>query len=186
MVDISETLMQTTENPGPKSLPMPFFGSGGRILLFFWWYFYGQFVIGKPKTLAALKKRISTPWEMQAYLYNVITYKSDKAPEDHWQPAQRTIDRSAGDCEDWAILANDVLGSNYKCWFLCMYTMSSGHATLLIKDGPQALTSIGTFGIMWHATHNCKKIIPSWSGYDNWVHAELLDNDLQTIRTLYR
>ena len=179
-------LMETTTEPSPAKLPMPFLGTGGRVLLFLWWVFYGYSKIGHPKTVAKLKKKIRTPWAMQAYLYNVIKYKSDKEPEDHWQEPQRTINRRAGDCEDWALLANAVLASRYKCVFLCMYTNSKGHATYLVKEGPLALTSIGTFGIMWHTTDNYRKIIPSWQGFQDWVSARVLDENVDPIERIVR
>lgn len=161
----------------PEKLPMPF---GGRIILTLYWWIYRIFFFRGKKDYEATIKELDTPLKVQAWLWANIKYTSDKNPADHWQPAERTFDRKRGDCEDWAILANECLKDKYDGYFLCMYNKSSGHATYVIKKEGEKKVSVGTFGYMTHKG-SWGEIIPDWRGYEDCEMYKVKNENLDTI-----
>lgn len=179
-------LTSWTRGKQPANIPMPFFGMGGRIVLTLYWWIYRLFFFPRSaiddyeKTIKAL----DTPYKVQAWLYNNIKYRSDKDPQDHWQPAERTFKRKAGDCEDWAIFANECLKDKYNGRFLCMYDASSGHASYLIttKDtSGKEYTSMGTFGLIYHFNKDYRRIISNWIGFSDYTYITVKDENIKTI-----
>ena len=96
----------------------------------------------------------------------------------------------AHNCEDWAILACDCLYEWNKCYYLCMYTADSGHATLLISkkekeyDVECLWLSVGTFGLQEHGG-TIQDLITDWSGFENWTMAVLMDDTQDVLEVYY-
>ena len=130
------------------------------------------------------KKAHNTPFLIQAYMWANIKYRKDTKPWHHWQPAKTTWLEGEGDCEDFAILACECLRDKYECFYVCMYTADSGHATLMIArdDG---LQSVGTFGLQSHKD-NLPHIVKDWGGYKDWTMVVMQDEDLSPLEVWYR
>ena len=165
-----------------ESLPMPFFGMGGRLVLTIYWWIYKTFFFCGKKDFEETIEQLNTPWKVQAWLYANIKYTSDKNPLDEWQPAERTFSRRKGDCEDWAIFANECLRCRYSGLFICMYHGYSGHASYLIldKEAGYKSTSVGTFGLMFHKGKCARDFIGDWNGYEDADKISLRYEDLST------
>jgi len=164
----------------PPSIPMPFLGMGGRIVLTLYWWFYKIFIFRGKKNYEDTIKELDTPLKVQAWLWANIKYTSDKNPADYWQPAERTFERRRGDCEDFAIFANECLRDKYDGYFLCMYDKKSGHASYVIKKDDKKKVSVGTFGYMIH-DGEWEEIIPDWNGFKDWNMYKVKDEDLNII-----
>ncbi len=146
--------------------------------------YYFTYIVLTPDERSDFKKtikKLDTPEKVQAWLYVNVKYSKDNPskPLDSWQSPERTFKRKRGDCEDNSLFGLRCLKDKYVCYVLCIYTKSSGHATLLIKE-PKGYTSIGTYGLMEHET-NIPKIIPNWIGYDKWTRYKLMDENLRVI-----
>jgi len=178
---MKKLLEQVKRGFQPPKLPMPFFGMGGRIILTLYWWFYRIFLFRGKKDYEATIKELDTPLKVQAWLWANIKYTSDKAPQDHWQPAERTFDRKRGDCEDWAIFANECLKDKYNGFFLCMYDKDSGHASYVIKKEGKKKESVGTFGFMYHEG-DWGEIIKDWNGFEDWEMYKIKDENLNTVK----
>lgn len=61
----------------------------------------------QPLTLENITTFVHTPLQLAGWLSRDFQYVFEVA--DGWQPAEETIDRGAGDCEDFAVLAQEVL-----------------------------------------------------------------------------
>jgi hypothetical protein len=95
----------------------------------------------------------------------------------------KTWEIGKGDCEDYAILACACLRKKYDCFYVCMYTADSGHATLLIVD--DGLWTVGTFGYQKHKK-DLPEIVEDWSGYKNWTMVVMEDEDIEPVDIWYR
>jgi len=125
-------------------------------------------------------KTLDTPQKVQAWLFANITYTKDIQLPDYWQPAERTFSRRKGDCEDYALFGMECLQDTHLTWILCMYTADSGHATLMVADGPTEMYSLGTFGLMHHLG-GWENVPERFSGYKNWNYIKVLDENLDII-----
>jgi len=160
--------------------------TGWRILLTIYWWIWSLFIPKDVKedylkTIAIL----DTPLKVQAWLWANIKYRKDTKSWHHWQPGIVTFKEREGDCEDWAVFANECLKKKYEGYFLCMYTKDSGHATYLVHDGDEKWRSVGTFGLMTHKGEP-PEIIPDWTGYKKWTTATLEDENMNFINVYYR
>lgn len=160
--------------------------TGWRIFLTIYWWIWSLFIpknVKKDymKTIAIL----DTPLKVQAWLWANIKYRKDTKSWHQWQSALVTFREKEGDCEDWAIFANECLRKKYEGHILCMYTKDSGHATYLIREGKKRWTSVGTFGLQSHRGV-VPEIIPDWRGFKGWTMATLMDEDLTPIEVYYR
>ena len=189
----------------PKAMPAEL-RTGWRLLLTLYWWLWSLFLprVVK-KDLAGLKKLLDTPLKVQAWLWANVKYTPDKTLEDDWQKAERTFERRKGDCEDWAILAAHLLTRRYKMYYLCMYTLGSGHATLLVEIAPGACSpwkwstqglgyfvplglsgvSVGTYGLNRHEG-KLPDIVSDWSGFQDWTTAVLMDEGMMVLEVWYR
>jgi len=176
----------TTRNNLPETIPMPFFGFGGRLVLTLYWWGYKLFSFRGGHSYEETIKELNTPLQVQAWLYANIKYTKDKSPQDEWQTAERTFMRRKGDCEDWAVFANECLKHKYNSYFLCMYTKDKGHATYIIITNKLKFktTSIGTYGYMTHKGV-WEKIIPDWFGFGNFNSYRVLDEELNKVKDVY-
>lgn len=151
----------------------------------YWWFYSLTLPESVKKDYNKLIKRLDTPLKVQSWLWANVKYRKDTKPWHQWQPALTTFKAKAGDCEDWAIFANECLRKKYVGHILCMYTKDSGHATYLIRDGKKRWTSVGTFGLQSH-WGTVPEIIPDWWGFKDWTMATLMDEDLTPIEVYYR
>jgi hypothetical protein len=185
--DYPTVLSKNYHDVQPDKLPLPFFGMGGRIALTLYWWFYRIFH-KTPKSFDETIKALDTPLKVQAWLYANITYTSDKTALDEWQPAERTYTRRKGDCEDWAVFAMRCLQKIRRCYYICMYTNSSGHAELLLPADNESSDlskvkkwiSIGTFGYKVH-TSQYPSLVRDWSNYKDWKFTCLKDSSFHVI-----
>lgn len=166
-----------------EELPMPL---GGKIYLTLYWWAWKIFGPGHDwSTYEGTVKALNTPIKTMAWLFANIKYATDKSPEDSWQEAKRTWKRGRGDCEDWAIIANECLKGKYDCVFICMYTKDSGHCELLVDDGKNGKKkkwiSVGTFGYNHHEGKSYRDIISDWNGYEDWTSFTIKDEEIKTV-----
>lgn len=79
----------------------------------------------QPGRLEAIAQRCSTPELLAAFLKEHVTFQEDRrlfGREDYWQEPEEFLDRSAGDCEDYALLAEAVLrGQGREAFVLSLY-----------------------------------------------------------------
>jgi hypothetical protein len=174
---MKKLLEQIKKGIQPSKIPIPF---SGKFFLIIYWWFYRIFLFRGKKDYEKVIKELDTPLKVQAWLFANIKYTSDKVPQDHWQPAERTFKRKRGDCEDWAIFSNECLKDKYDGYFLCMYTNEIGHASYVIKKSGKKKISIGTFGYMKHEG-DWGEIIKDWHGFENWQMYKIKDENLNTI-----
>jgi len=162
-----------------------------RLLYALYWYLWA---LTKPRKYRTeynwFRASHNKPLLIQAYLWANIKYRKDTKPWHEWQPAMKTWEIGEGDCEDWAILACDCLYEWNKCYYLCMYTADSGHATLLISkkekeyDVECLWLSVGTFGLEEHGG-TIQDLVTDWSGFENWTMAVLMDDRLDVLEVYY-
>jgi hypothetical protein len=123
---------------------------------------------------------------MQGWMYAKLRYSFDVF--DTWQPPITTWYKRAGDCEDWAILANDWLRDKYVGRFILMFRMEKGvqygHATYAVRDSGRWVT-MGTFGLKKHRRDDIGKVIERFGKYRNWSKYKILDQDLDLIQEKY-
>jgi len=170
----------------PKSVPAEL-RTGWRLLLTLYWWLWALFLPETVKrNLVGLSTVLDTPLKVQAFLWANIRYTPDKTVEDDWQKAERTFERRAGDCEDWAIFANYCLRERYLGFFLCMYTRDSGHATYIVSEGgDDSWVSVGTYGLNRHRGKP-PDIVSDWSGFQDWTTAVLMDEGMMVLEVWYR
>lgn len=156
-----------------------------RIWYTLYWWLWSLF---QPKSVRrdfeAFKRAHNTPFLIQAYMWANIKYRKDTKPWHHWQPAMKTWEIGQGDCEDFAILACECLRKKYQCYYLCMYTTDSGHATLLISRSG-GWKSVGTFGLQNHKG-DPPGIVKDWKNYKNWTMVVMQDEDQSPLEVWYR
>lgn len=149
-----------------------------------WYWLYEAWHVPKADRwdYAAMKRHIDTPTKMQAWMYAKLRYTFDIF--DRWQQPIETWNKRGGDCEDWAILANDWLRDKYETYFILMFRMDNGtqygHATLAIKTGNQKWVTVGTFGKQKHRG-DWGDIVSGFNRYKNWTKLKVLDPDLNLI-----
>ena len=92
--------------------------------------------MGQFSSVADLASHYNNNIEGFAYwLEQNVIYTPDMKPQDHWQPAEVTIKRRKGDCEDNALVALAVL----KIWgwpacVICMWPKEGvGHAICVFR-----------------------------------------------------
>jgi predicted transglutaminase-like cysteine proteinase len=83
-----------------------------------------------PKTIDELTAKCKTPSDISTWMWNHITYKTDKAKhgvKEYWQTAEETFNSRSGDCEDFSVLAKKVLDSHgFLCYILCVWGLKNG------------------------------------------------------------
>ena len=157
-----------------------------RIWMPIYWFFYSLTLSKDEKNdFKKLTHALDTREKVMAWLFTNIKYTSDKHTWDEWQPAERTFERRAGDCEDWAVFANACLRTRVMGNYICMYTDTTGHCEYLIDDGDFNWTTIGTYGLNRHHG-TLAQIVPDWSGFENWTLAMILDEDLNIVEVAGR
>jgi len=123
---------------------------------------------------------LDTPDKVQAWLFANVTYTKDVRPPDYWQPAELTFSRRKGDCEDYALFGMRCLMNKHITYILCMYTDDSGHATLVVSDGPSDMISLGTFGLMHHSG-GWTDVPGRFSGYKDWKRIVVYNDQIDRI-----
>ena len=81
--------------------------------------------------LTSLAQTRTTPESVAQWLKRGIAFRSDLLlfhRIDYWQSAQELLDRGAGDCEDYAILARDILRRQGRTAFLFSLYGRAGYA----------------------------------------------------------
>ena len=66
----------------------------------------------QPGGLDEIARRYPTPERLAAFLKERIVFKEDQqlfGTEDYWQQPEEFLNRGAGDCEDYALLAQEIL-----------------------------------------------------------------------------
>ena len=164
--------------------PAPYAGLAQEIWMPAWWWWHQWRHIPREDRwdYDAMKQHIDTPTQCQAWMYTKLKYRWDIF--DTWQEPRATFNKRTGDCEDWALLANDWLRDKYEGHILLMFREENGthygHATYLIKLGDKKWISLGTFGKKNHRGA-ITQIIPNWSPYRHWTRYVLLSPDLARI-----
>jgi hypothetical protein len=158
-----------------------------KLWMAIYWWFWSIF---QPESMREnyeeFKSVHNTAFLVQAYLWANIRYRKDTKPWHDWQPGIVTWRIGKGDCEDWAVLACDCLRDDHNCWYLCIYTEESGHATLLVdRERVGGYISVGTFGLQEH-DGEVPGIVKDWSGYKDWTMAVLMDEDQNVLNVWYR
>ena len=170
------------------------------VLTVYWWILSLRLPDDVKKSYTRIREVLDTPAKVMAWLWANVTYTADKTMADEWQPAWRTFERRAGDCEDWAIFANYCLRDRVNGFYVCMYTETSGHAELLICDLARGFkqseggafipvegewTSVGTFGLNSH-DGKLPAIVSDWAGFEDWTMVVLMDGDMEVLEAWYR
>ena len=95
------------------------------------------------------------PRGLSKWMKDNVKYTKDRLKLDEWQTPKRTLLRREGDCEDYAILANYVLG---KGKFLAVSERGKkGHAVLIFKhDGKYYM----------YSNHKLRYLGRSYLGYN--------------------
>lgn len=76
-------------------------------------------------------------YELSRWLIRNIWYRKDTSFIDEWKPSTKTLKEGKGDCEDFAIIAYEVLSlMGYITKILCVYPVKgAGHAVCAFYDG---------------------------------------------------
>lgn len=114
------------------------------------------------EVVGTIRSQFNTPETLSKWLKSNIHYESDRTGDDNWQAPHETLAKKAGDCEDYAILAQALLseigipsqiimvvyGKGYKgkAHALCVFKRNGAYEYLsgsyLHKSGAFALEGI--------------------------------------------
>lgn len=176
--------------------------TGWRWLLTVYWWLYSMGIPREVKSsYTRIREVLDMPAKVMAWMWANLTYTPDKTLADDWQPAWRTFDRRAGDCEDWAIWANYCLRDRVNGYYICMYTETEGHAEYLAEDQGACThetssegriipdefrgVSVGTYGLNHHKGE-LPAIVEDWAGFEDWTMVVLMDEDMRVLEIFYR
>mgnify|MGYP001605926310 CR=1 FL=1 len=87
------------------------------------------------QSLAGVTSSVHNPAQLSKWLSNNFRYELEFP--DHWQPAQETLDLKKGDCEDFAILAQNILkelGIESFIVIVNLKDFKQSHAICVFKD----------------------------------------------------
>lgn len=114
-----------------------------------WWELFWF----NPRTIEELAIKCATPQNISTWMRHHITYISDQKQfnkKEYWQTAEEVFKNRKGDCEDFSVLAKEVLVRNgFVCFILCTYGKNStteslsGHAVCVTKWR----------GVLWHISN---------------------------------
>lgn len=87
------------------------------------------------KPLSVQASEQTTPLEIYSWINKHISYRADINPEDEFRPAAKTLALGYGDCDDMAVLADDLLKKQgYTSEVVAVYTSTEGHAICVWQD----------------------------------------------------
>jgi hypothetical protein len=93
-----------------------------------------------PGSLDILAAQLSSPESLESFMKKNFRYVKDTAlfdTDEYWQSADEMLLRKAGDCEDFAVFAREVLERNgYAAFILSLYWDDNAHTVAVFeKDG---------------------------------------------------
>lgn len=162
---------------------MRFLFFGGRIFSYPYWFVRKYLMGHNYKTCEEAINRLSTPLDIQCFMFTQFRYISDKVPADQWQSPERTWGRGGGDCEDWALFSMKAMNAPMlNCFVLSFYPQDkSGHATCVFVEDDNTFITMGTFGLR-RLKGDLKDIPRKW--YRDWKTMKItyLDGSKKWIR----
>lgn len=120
-------------------------------------------------SLQELSFQLSSPRAIADYLWKNFLFEDDQrlfGKEDYWQTPEEFFSNKKGDCEDFAIFANDLLKSQgVQSFILNIYGGKEGHTICVFKQNGRYQAIDGSdFKPMDAASLNelITKIEPAW------------------------
>lgn len=87
------------------------------------------------KSLSMQATEPDTPLEIYSWISGHISYHADTDSEDEFRSAEETLELGYGDCDDMAVLADDMLKKHgYSSKVITIYTASQGHTVCVWQD----------------------------------------------------
>ncbi|MBI3306315.1 MAG: transglutaminase-like cysteine peptidase [Candidatus Omnitrophica bacterium] len=117
-----------------------------------------------------LTNQMQTPEEIARYMWRNFQFESDQTnfgKEEYWQTAQEFLQNRRGDCEDFAIFANEMLKLNGVSSFILNIYGSGGfaHTVCVFKENGRYSVIDGTQVLHFKSksiTDLMSKIYPFW------------------------
>lgn len=103
-----------------------------KLLLFWVAVLFGQLSLSNYDDI----KNYSTSSYKLAMVLSQYSYISDKNPEDEWREPRETVDLMGGDCEDFALLVDDILSYNgFETSIFVLGSPKTCHAIVWYRKG---------------------------------------------------
>ncbi len=96
-------------------------------------------VLDRPLSLQVLASQLNTPEAIAKYMWRHFQVESDRAQfgrEEKWQSPEEFLTTRRGDCEDFALFAQQVLKLNgISSFLLNVYSDKTAHTVCVFKEG---------------------------------------------------
>lgn len=87
------------------------------------------------RSLQTQASEAKTPLEVYSWINQNIRYQPDLNSEDEYRSAEETLALGYGDCDDMAVLADDMLKKRgYNSKVISIYTSTEGHTVCVWQD----------------------------------------------------
>ena len=119
--------------------------------------------------LETTARQLSSPEALANFMKHNFTYVSDRqlfGQDEYWQSPEEMLQKRRGDCEDYALFAQVVLGRNgHQAFILSVYWDRDAHTVAIFeKDGKWGILDLATLRYVDAATMAdlAKSIRPDW------------------------
>jgi len=135
--------------------------------------------------LSGVPSNVTTPQELARWLSTEFKYSFEIA--DEWQAPQKTIDTYQGDCEDFAILAVEVLdhlGIPGDIIIVKFRDLNMGHAICVWKEKDGTYSFISNRKMFRSGKNNIAEAIEKF--YPDWENIIFTNENKQTLQIVKR
>ncbi len=111
--------------------------------------------------------------QIDKFINDNITYRKDRI--DIWHIPEATFKLGYGDCDEYAVMAYDILKkTGLRAWLLVVYTLSSAHM-VCVYEIHRKLSHISNWGNYMIMKDDMKDVIDSV--YSDWILAYVIEKE---------